>query len=404
LTTTTPRDTTPPIAPTTGSDRPPRVQLNSLVGMRGILQFTVFFGHAALAYVFIEQISDLSVRLIVGPAEAVLSLFFMLSGFVLAWVARAGESKRRFWRRRIVKIFPNHVVTWFAGLVLMIAFGVFTSWWEVLPSLFLLQSWIPVEGVLQGTNGPSWSLSCELFMYLMFPFLLAWGLRLDAKRLWRWMIGLAAGIIGITALVGIFVPREPLALGLDVSAAQLYILIFHPLVRLLDFTVGVLLARIVITGQWRHTRARWTWLLFGIAWAFSILLPAPLGFVAPFVPAIVLFLGNCSTGDINGATNLFTHRWSMWLGDRSFAFYLVHGNVLIYSEKAIGQGPYPTPFAALYVLGVLVTSIVLAHLLHTRVENPMMKRWARPRRKPAAVATPAVPATTTAPEARASQP
>jgi peptidoglycan/LPS O-acetylase OafA/YrhL len=93
----------------------------------------------------------------------------------------------------------------------------------------------------------------------------------------------------------------------------------------------------------------------------------------------------------------------MWLGDRSFAFYLVHGNVLIYSEKAIGQGPYPTPFAALYVLGVLVTSIVLAHLLHTRVENPMMKRWARPRRKPAAVATPAVPATATAAEPRASQ-
>jgi peptidoglycan/LPS O-acetylase OafA/YrhL len=384
LTTTTPRDTT---TPTDG--RPPRIQLNTLVGMRGILMFTVFFGHCAIAYVFDRDISDAFVKLDIGPAQAVLALFFMLSGFVLAWVARPGESKRAFWRRRAVKIFPNHVVTWVAGLVLMISFGVYTSWWEVLPSLFLLQSWIPVEGVLAGTNGPAWSLSCELFMYAMFPFALAWALRMDARKLWRWLIGLAAGIILFTALVGLTVPSEPKALGQDVSAYQFYILIFFPLVRLPDFVIGVLIARLVITGQWRPVRARWTWLLFGIGWVISMNLPNPLGFVAPFLPALILGLGGAATADINESKNLFTRRWAMWLGDRSFAFYLIHGNVLIFSEKAIGSGPYPTPYAALFVLGVLTVSLVLAHVLHTRVENPMMKRWARPRRKPAASATPA---------------
>ena len=33
----------------------------------------------------------------------------------------AGEPARLFYRRRIVKIFPNHVLTWTAGLILMIA-------------------------------------------------------------------------------------------------------------------------------------------------------------------------------------------------------------------------------------------------------------------------------------------
>jgi peptidoglycan/LPS O-acetylase OafA/YrhL len=397
--TTTPRDT--PSAPATG--RPPRIQLNTLVGMRGILMFTVFFGHCAIAYVFNHEISDAFITLDIGPAQACLSLFFMLSGFVLAWVARPGETKRAFWRRRAVKIFPNHVVTWVAGLVLMIAFGVFTSWWEVLPSLFLIQSWIPVEGVLAGTNGPAWSLSCELFMYAMFPVMLAWALRLDARRLWRWLVTLGAAIIVVTAIVGVTVPSEPKALGQDVSAYQFYVLIFFPLTRLLDFAIGVLVARLVITGQWKPVRARWTWLLFLVGWVISMNLPNPLGFVAPFVPALILGLGGAATADINESKNLFTRRWAMWLGDRSFAFYLVHGNVLIFSEKAFGSGPDPTPWAALFVLGVLVVSLTCAHLLHTRVENPMMKNFARARRRPAAGAAPAA-ATATAPAAAPAKP
>jgi peptidoglycan/LPS O-acetylase OafA/YrhL len=396
--------TTTPASTTTG--QPPRIQLDSLLGQRGILMFSVFFGHVAIAYVFSEDISNTIIRYDIGPAEALLGLFFMLSGFVLTWVARPGESRRQFWRRRIVKVFPNHAVTWTAGLILMLAFGVFTSWAEVLPSLFLIQTWIPVAGVLEGTNGPSWSLSCELFMYAMFPFILTGALRMDARRLWRWLIGLCAGLILFTALVGLVVPSEPKALGQDVSAFQFYILIFHPLVRLLDFSIGVFVARIVITGQWRPVRARWIWLLLAVGWVISLNLPNPLGWVAPFVPGLVLMLGSCATADINGRKNLFTQRWAMWLGDRSFAFYLIHGNVLIYSEKAIGQGPYPTPYAVLYVAGVAAVSIVLAHFLHTRVENPMMKRFARSRRKPQPRPAPAQAAQTAqvAPAAQGAQP
>jgi peptidoglycan/LPS O-acetylase OafA/YrhL len=393
--------TTPASADTTS--RPPRVQLDTLVGMRGILMFSVFFGHAAIAYVFSEDISNTIIRYDAGPAQAALGLFFMFSGFVLAWVARPGEPRRRFWRRRLVKIFPSHVVTWVAGLVLMVAFGVFTSWAEVLPSLFLIQSWIPLPGVLEGTNGPSWSLSCELFMYALFPFLLAWSLRLDSGRLWRWLIGVCGALVLFTVLVGLVVPSEPKALGQDLSAYQFYVLILHPLARLLDFTIGLLVARVVMAGQWRPVRARWTLLLFVIGWVVYLNLPNPLGFVAPFLPALVLVLGGAADADLNGRTSLFTRRWAMWLGDRSFAFYLVHGNVLIYSERAIGQGPYPLPYAVLFVLAVAVVSIVLAHLLHTRVENPMMKRFARSRRTPQTTQAPAQAAQATQPAQAAQQ-
>jgi peptidoglycan/LPS O-acetylase OafA/YrhL len=396
--------TTP--APAATTDRPARAQLETMVGARGLLQMTVFFGHVCIAYVFAREISDAGLRYLAAPAESVLSLFFMFSGFVLTWVARPGEPKRRFWRRRLVKIFPNHIVTWTAGLVLMLAFGVFTSWAEVLPSLFLVHNWIPVPGVLAGTNGPNWSLTCELFMYATFPFLHAWSQRLDAARLWRWLVGTAVGIVVMTAVVGLTVPSEPKAFGQPLSAYQFYVLIFHPLARLPEFVIGILIARLVITGQWRPVRVRWILLTFGIGYLISLTLPAPLGFVAPFVPALILAVGAAATADINGSRSVFTRRSAMWLGERSFALYVVHGNVLIYSRKVFGEGPYPTPYAVLWTAGCFAVSIVLAHFLFTRVENPMMRRFARPRRRPQAepaTAAAAQPAPATQPAQAAQQ-
>ena len=37
------------------------------------------------------------------------SLFFILSGFVLTHSARAPESARAFWLRRFFTIYPNHL-------------------------------------------------------------------------------------------------------------------------------------------------------------------------------------------------------------------------------------------------------------------------------------------------------
>ncbi|WP_255351510.1 acyltransferase [Cryobacterium sp. MLB-32] len=55
------------------------------------------------------------------------SFFFLLSGFVLAWASKPGEPFVRFWRRRLVKIFPNHIVMWVLSMVLFAA--AITSRW-----------------------------------------------------------------------------------------------------------------------------------------------------------------------------------------------------------------------------------------------------------------------------------
>src|SRR4051812_16969801 len=89
--------------------KPPRIRLDALTGLRGILAQSVFTFHLAINYVWNDSVSNGIIRFLAAPGEAALSFFFMLSGFVLVWVTRPSETARMFWRRRAVKIFPNHL-------------------------------------------------------------------------------------------------------------------------------------------------------------------------------------------------------------------------------------------------------------------------------------------------------
>ncbi|MFJ9753035.1 acyltransferase family protein [Streptomyces chartreusis] len=54
-----------------------------------------------------------------GAGATGVSFFFILSGFVLAWSARPGERFWVFWRRRIARIYPVHLIT--AAIALALA-------------------------------------------------------------------------------------------------------------------------------------------------------------------------------------------------------------------------------------------------------------------------------------------
>jgi len=87
------------------------MRVASLTGLRGVAAVSVLLYHIPHQPAFTQFAIPLFSR-----AYLAVDLFFILSGFVLTWVARPGEPRRRFYRRRLVKIFPNHIVTWTAGL------------------------------------------------------------------------------------------------------------------------------------------------------------------------------------------------------------------------------------------------------------------------------------------------
>ncbi len=352
-----------------GADRLP-----ALTGLRFVAALAVFANHAGLEGVFRSEPVNFALGgATASLAEAAVAFFFMLSGFVLIWSARPDDTPARFWRRRAAKIVPNHLVTWTAGLLLMLVTSQSVPLGDVLPSLGLVHAWIPVIPVIQGTNGPSWSLACEAVFYLSFPFLAPLIARIRPERLWWYCGGLTVSIVAVP-FISLLLPYEPTLFGLPAPFWRVWFTVFLPPVRLLDFALGIVIARLVMAGRWPRIRPVVAVLAGVLAWAVSLAVPVPFGLIAPFVVPLTLLLGSCC-----GLRNVVAGPTMVRLGELSFAFYLVHWLVLHYAHITLGGGQWSAPAALGFLLAAFAVSLGFSWLLHHLVERPAMGRLSRPR-------------------------
>ncbi|MEU2170952.1 acyltransferase family protein [Micromonospora chersina] len=367
-------------------------RLASLTGMRFLAALMVFASHAALLGYLPPEKEFSLVKYSYSSGWIGVVFFFVLSGFVLTWSVREGEPKRLFWRRRLVKIYPNYLVAWVAAIVL--------SWWafklfdfpNLIPGTFMVQSWYPNIGVIVSTNTVAWSMSCELFFYLMFPLLYRLIKRIPDEGLW-WAAG------SVTAVIAVVLPAIarllPMAQAdmlpmLNMSIQQEWFMQWFPLTRCLEFVLGMLMARIVIRNRWIGLRILPALALVAVGMVLQVLMfPSFYSFAATIVLPIALLIAAAAVADSTGRRSSFRVKPLVWLGTISYAFFLVHFLVLLYGHIPLGAGrTWPVPTALGILAGVLAATIVVAWLVTRLVEEPMMRRWARPRRKPSAPAEP----------------
>ncbi len=131
-------------------------------------------------------------------------LFFTISGIVMFQVyfrrLSSLEQFSKFVQRRIARLYPLHLLT----LLIMVIFGLLIQIFHIpgshpenydfrgiIPNLLLLQSW-PILDHLT-FNSPSWSISAEMFCYLLLPGILF-------LFRWRWWSTAAVGVLGIILL------------------------------------------------------------------------------------------------------------------------------------------------------------------------------------------------------------
>ena len=372
-------------------------RLDSLTGMRFLAALLVFGCHAAvLGYLPPETELSLIKYTYSGGWIGVV-FFFVLSGFVLTWSVREGEPKHLFWRRRLVKIYPNYLVAWAAAIVL--------AWWafnlfdypNLVPGTFMVQSWYPNIAVIVSTNTVAWSMSCELFFYIMFPFMYQLIKRIPDEKLW-WAAGSVTAVIAVVLpAIATLLPKTEILPILNMSIQQEWFLQWFPPTRCLEFVLGMLMARIVLANRWIGLRILPAVAIFAVGAVLQVLMfPSFYSLEATVVLPIALLITAVAVADSTGRRSVFRARWLVWLGTISYAFFLVHFLVLLYGHIPLGTGKYwPVPTALGILAGLLAVTTVLGWLVTRLVEEPMMRRWARPRRKPSvpaehAVATPAV--------------
>jgi peptidoglycan/LPS O-acetylase OafA/YrhL len=203
-------------------------------------------------------------------------------------------------------------------------------------------------------------------MILMLPKLpAAW------RRTLALALVLTVGVLPILALHLISVPVH-----------QLWFVYIFPPTRLLEFMLGLLVALEVQAGGFRWLRLRYaaalTLLAYLLAGQAGIhrpdLVPGTMSYAAFTALPLALLIAATARADIGQAVSFLRSRWSVRLGEWSYAFYLVHLPIILTFEHAFGthRADVWRALAATAVLLALSTAVAAA--LYTFVEHPMERR------------------------------
>ena len=339
-------------------------KLYSLVSMRGIAAWLVVFFHSKeLFQPGLPSLLDKVVR----HGYLAVDLFFVLSGFIiyLNYHSKFNEIKLQeilhFYWNRLTRIYPAHFFVLFAYCTFILLFPYFSSSGKIpsnftfrslIESLFLVQAWI---GDIDAWNIPSWSISAEWFVYLIFPFALTMLLR-------RFKTPRAHLIALVVLFCGIFAIYDRLGLAsIGGNIASL------ALVRaMLEFCCGTLIGSLYVWHQVfiRQLRLVLIFLLILLSGAAAILALQDYAWAPAIFTLLIAFLSI----DQSVVSRILGNRLLVYLGEISYSTYIVH--YMIYEIfKAVFVRDLEN-VNQIYLYGSFLVVLLTSTLMHRFVEVP----------------------------------
>jgi exopolysaccharide production protein ExoZ len=367
----------------------PKRTINVVQVLRGIAALLVVSTHVETAYredphtgtPWPSHLGGLS-----GFGGTGLDIFFVISGFIMVYVGvryfRGEGTIQDFLWRRVLRIFPLYwlVTLLYVGFasaktLLTLLSGQsfaasldFDLQWDRLLGAFTLFPTYNEAGIIRPIVGVGWTLSYEIFFYLVFALTVSIG--------FRWSLPLVAATFAVLAFA-------PLALGASALASFLT----NPV--LLEFPMGMLIGYAVVLGL-RPPR----WLL--ISSLVVSLLYYLVGIIFNFdygyhylhrgIPSALLVFGLIFWEIQFG---LKIPPFLIKLGDASYAIYLIHSMVISYlvMQLVIAVPALQKIQVDLLGLATFLIAASIGLLLHEKIERPLqrfiMKRyemmsWAKP--------------------------
>lgn len=181
-----------PFTPLAYGKRSPRTahrgEIDTLTGLRGVAAAHVLFFHL---FAYFDRSQQQSIPRLIENGPCAVTLFFVLSGFVLTIVAQRDTgpmSRSAFYIKRLARLAPLY---WLSLLIdacnpaTLLRFlrgsdgvneSIHYQAWERTLALLLVplagQTWLPFTQFWFMWNAPTWSVSNEALFYLLFPSLL----------------------------------------------------------------------------------------------------------------------------------------------------------------------------------------------------------------------------------------
>ncbi|MGH2942286.1 MAG: acyltransferase family protein [Solirubrobacteraceae bacterium] len=392
------------------ADSKPDVGISTLVagdGVRGVGALFVFATHVCLLADPVPDNNLLSygwAAPILGHIDLALSAFFVLSGYLIArpyaraYVAGTRRPRlRNYVRNRVLRVVPAF---YFFTILVLLRFGLDGSLatgaaapddrstvWQVLGQFAFVQG--QTAGPASIPIGPAWSIGAEVGFYVVIP-LAAYGAYLAATRL-RGAYARAALALAFIAVVTV------VSIALRAYDKYLFAWLTSPPAIMYGFMPGVALGIVEpLVAKRLRGRVRLTtviaWVAFALGLGLALLYAASdydprqtpihhaLG-VRALLAALctgLLFLGlvvmQLGTGR---APRLFGNKAMLWLGARSYSFYLLHIWVLLEIDHLLGDGEsLETRLAIMGIIGFALT-VLSGALSYRFIERPFLERKQR---------------------------
>lgn len=262
------------------------------------------------------------------------SFFFLLSGFILAYNYKESlltktQSRHSFFVARFARIYPLHILCFLFAL----PFGIdsISNTGDLIKNIILnitlTQSFSFNPETIFSFNSPSWSISNEMFFYILFPFLL-YPITYLTKHRFRYISLLI--FISIIPLLIFYISKSEC----DFFDQLFYI---NPFMRIFDFILGILVFNLYenIKNKRYISSVNFTYLeIFSLAILLLFLL------FSPHIPqgyrfscyywlpiSLLILTFSFQKGVIS---SLLSHKKLIFLGEISFGFYMIHLLVIRY--------------------------------------------------------------------------
>ncbi|OSZ78203.1 hypothetical protein CAP35_08050 [Chitinophagaceae bacterium IBVUCB1] len=283
-------------------------RLDALTATRGIAAMLIVIFHFGL-----EVFPFSEAQRFFSKGNMAVSYFFTLSGFIMCYTYYAKPvSYKSYIVRRLARIGP---VYWLAIILSLFTIAqkenLLTA---TFLNVFFLQSYIP--GYALTVNSPGWSLSVEMFFYLLFPFLLN-VYRAKPQR----FVQASVILYAISQIAHLYFVKYSAN-----SNAMHELVYYYPLGHLNSFMIGM-------AGYYfidKPLPKGWASTLFVLAAIISSLLWLPIskhnGLLVPLFVLLILMLAK-KKGVLLRKLGL------VWLGEVSYSLYILQMPVYYFTYK-----------------------------------------------------------------------
>jgi peptidoglycan/LPS O-acetylase OafA/YrhL len=352
-----------------------RRPLHALTGVRFFAATYVIFYHSH-TQIFLKEHGHPFLGNFVASGYLAVPLFFMLSGFILAYTYRqqieTRDDRIRFLEARFARIWPAYA---FSLLLSSVSGLTMPSWAGRVATLSMLQAWNPFHPEYAGLwNAVCWSLSVEALFYLCFPTLQLWLEKCSLRMLEvSGACALAIGVLGNTAIRTLGDPVYP----------GIFRFIPLPITHLPEFITGVALGNLFLERSLRPGQGGRGWLTWmGLPLTLAMLFTGHGWWNSIVLIGYSLLIYGLAT-ESTWLGRMLSTRVLLLGGAASYSMYLLQSPMRIWTKQALIQvhaDNSVTNFVLAYV-AILVVATAAYFWLEEPARKFLRSKFAAARQK-----------------------